>query len=253
MSSRQYEPLHPLDRPARPATSRLSVREWAELCEAYGHRCAYCGRTPDVLVIEHNMPQQRGGTDTVENILPACKTCNNEKCDLSPLEWICVKAGLLRRDAKKRGVRMPGPTAVEWRRGWYYPFRPVVRVEGLNEILDCGHVRPPRPAKHTESGFDTGDSEKRRCVECGTPARWMPDGTCSCITDTTEEAVEAANRLTGAMVNGEEPAAEDIETLRNWSADKLWYRANSELLGPHHNIECAYWLAAYPKDDAGAA
>lgn len=97
----------PLDRPARSSTSDLSVRDWTALCEAFDYRCAYCGERPKVLVIEHMVPEMRGGEDTLENIVPACRKCNNEKGQLTPLEWIGCRIGLLRRTGPMHRVMVP--------------------------------------------------------------------------------------------------------------------------------------------------
>ena len=33
------------------------------------------------------MPKSRGGSDTIENIVPACKPCNTVKDSRTPEEW----------------------------------------------------------------------------------------------------------------------------------------------------------------------
>ena len=51
--------------------------------------CHYCrgqvGRTH--LTMDHVVPLSRGGKSTKGNIVPACKTCNNKKKYLLPIEW----------------------------------------------------------------------------------------------------------------------------------------------------------------------
>ncbi|MGP3950184.1 HNH endonuclease [Streptomyces sp. 7N604] len=46
-------------------------------------RCAQCGRTPldhqIVLVVDHKIPRDWGGTDNVENLQPLCEECNSGK------------------------------------------------------------------------------------------------------------------------------------------------------------------------------
>ncbi len=44
-----------------------------------GHRCQYCGGTAEN--IDHVVPRSRGGTHTWENVVAACRTCNNRKQD----------------------------------------------------------------------------------------------------------------------------------------------------------------------------
>lgn len=54
--------------------------EWRALCEKYDNRCLCCGKqvrlTPD-----HVRPLSKGGTNTIENLQPLCKSCNCSKRD----------------------------------------------------------------------------------------------------------------------------------------------------------------------------
>ena len=58
----------------------------AALVAAYGDRCAYCGG-PGPLTIDHVRPRSRGGTNAWENLLPACRPCNQAKGNRTPEEW----------------------------------------------------------------------------------------------------------------------------------------------------------------------
>ena len=51
--------------------------------------CYYCGRTtsPRELTMDHIVPIARGGKSIKGNVVPACKTCNNAKKQLLPMEW----------------------------------------------------------------------------------------------------------------------------------------------------------------------
>jgi len=51
--------------------------------------CYYCGAQtpPKALTMDHVVPIARGGKSTKGNIVPACKTCNNRKKQLLPMEW----------------------------------------------------------------------------------------------------------------------------------------------------------------------
>lgn len=106
----------PDDRPASHHTRALTKREWREMKARWGHRCAYCGRPdgegPARLCIEHTMPRSRGGEDEVENIVPACRGCNNSKGDLTLLEWVFVKNCALMRSgvgANHKTLKVPPP------------------------------------------------------------------------------------------------------------------------------------------------
>lgn len=53
---------------------------------ALGNVCVYC-RKPGRLTIDHDIPLARGGTDNIENILPACKSCNSKKNTRTSVEF----------------------------------------------------------------------------------------------------------------------------------------------------------------------
>ena len=44
-----------------------------------GHRCQYCGGVAEN--IDHVVPRSKGGTHTWENVVAACRPCNNRKQD----------------------------------------------------------------------------------------------------------------------------------------------------------------------------
>ncbi len=51
--------------------------------------CEYCGQAAPSkeLTMDHIVPLARGGKSTKGNVAPACKTCNNAKKHLLPMEW----------------------------------------------------------------------------------------------------------------------------------------------------------------------
>lgn len=59
----------------------LSSRVRAEVLAP--KRCAQCGRTPldhgVVLVVDHKVPRDWGGTDDIDNLQPLCEECNSGK------------------------------------------------------------------------------------------------------------------------------------------------------------------------------
>lgn len=64
-----------------PAATRAKV--YAE----HGTACAYCG-DPDGTTIDHVIPRSKGGTDDLENLRPACRTCNTSKGTKDVDEWL---------------------------------------------------------------------------------------------------------------------------------------------------------------------
>lgn len=61
--------------------------EWLAKLALYKYHCAYCGRKMKRLTKDHLMPLSKGGTDFIDNIIPACPFCNASKHDRSLLEW----------------------------------------------------------------------------------------------------------------------------------------------------------------------
>lgn len=49
--------------------------------------CAYCGSGHDITK-DHVIPRSRGGANTPENIVWACRNCNSAKGDRTPEEWL---------------------------------------------------------------------------------------------------------------------------------------------------------------------
>jgi len=52
-------------------------------------RCHYCDAevAPAELTLDHVVPVSRGGRTTKGNCVAACKLCNNQKQQLTPVEW----------------------------------------------------------------------------------------------------------------------------------------------------------------------
>lgn len=60
--------------------------EWQELCDKYGQKCAYCGVGP-IEHKDHVIPISKGGSDSIENIVPSCSACNLSKGAKTLEEW----------------------------------------------------------------------------------------------------------------------------------------------------------------------
>jgi 5-methylcytosine-specific restriction endonuclease McrA len=73
------------------------------------HRCAYCGGESGdpVLEVEHVIPRSRGGTDRVSNLAIACRTCNEEKDDWMPGEWLAMLQRSKRKLDRVRASNLP--------------------------------------------------------------------------------------------------------------------------------------------------
>lgn len=60
------------------ATGKLTAQEWRDILAHYNYKCAYCGHDGR-LEIDHIIPITKHGTNTIENIAPACRKCNASK------------------------------------------------------------------------------------------------------------------------------------------------------------------------------
>jgi 5-methylcytosine-specific restriction endonuclease McrA len=68
---------HRPGRERRPSYAQIKLRD--------GRRCAYCGGPGDT--VDHVIPRSRpGGGDTWDNLVCACRPCNNRKADRTPVE-----------------------------------------------------------------------------------------------------------------------------------------------------------------------
>jgi 5-methylcytosine-specific restriction endonuclease McrA len=79
----------------------LSSEQWVAMQAAWGG-CAYCGDSTNPLQRDCVLAISRGGRYTLENVVPACRSCNASKCNEEVTTWLRRKrlderAFLLRR------------------------------------------------------------------------------------------------------------------------------------------------------------
>jgi len=79
----------------------FTAAEWTALVEAHEGRCAYDGAPPP-LHADHRLPLERGGTNEIANILPACVRCNLRKHLMNEEEFRARLAA--ERDADQRAA-----------------------------------------------------------------------------------------------------------------------------------------------------
>ncbi len=65
----------------------LSGAEWIALKAAWGG-CAYCGVTDKPLQRDCVLAISRGGRYTLDNVAPACGSCNASKCNDEVTGWL---------------------------------------------------------------------------------------------------------------------------------------------------------------------
>lgn len=64
-----------------------TLDELIEKFSRLGNVCYYCGKAGK-LSVDHDVPLVRGGTDDIDNILPACRSCNSKKSALTADEYL---------------------------------------------------------------------------------------------------------------------------------------------------------------------
>ena len=65
----------------------LTPAQWAAIQAAW-NGCAYCGATDGALQRDCVMAISRGGRYTVDNVVPACASCNTSKCNEEVTTWL---------------------------------------------------------------------------------------------------------------------------------------------------------------------
>lgn len=73
------------------------VTDWRRLVNRFGGLCAYC-RHSKATTADHVIPLNRGGSNYIGNILPACVSCNSSKQDKLLIEWRVKRDGLQRKN-----------------------------------------------------------------------------------------------------------------------------------------------------------
>jgi 5-methylcytosine-specific restriction endonuclease McrA len=68
------------------ADNDLTTPEWELLVELWG-ACAYCG-AGGPFQKDCVLPISRGGRYTIENVVPACPSCNASKCNSEVTGWL---------------------------------------------------------------------------------------------------------------------------------------------------------------------
>jgi len=110
------------------ADNDLTATEWAAIRTAWGC-CAYCGDTVAPLQKDCVLPLSRGGRYTIENVVPACRSCNASKSNDEVTGWL-------------RRKRLDEPAFL---RRWV-EIRAALRAQlSESEGLDASAPYPPDP------------------------------------------------------------------------------------------------------------
>ena len=114
---------------------RLPVKEARlsreSIFERDAHTCQYCGKTftSSELTIDHVIPRERGGRNTWENLVTACKTCNSRKANRLPHE-----AGMALQHKPRRPPRMPFTATAIYEHGMSDQWRAFLPASGKTDI-----------------------------------------------------------------------------------------------------------------------
>lgn len=84
--ARAYVRVSGIKRRAVATDAHFTVEEWLALLEEYSSQCGYCGAIGS-LEADHRTPLCRGGSNTIDNIIPACRHCNRRKHQKTEAEF----------------------------------------------------------------------------------------------------------------------------------------------------------------------
>ena len=73
--------------------------EWRALVEFWSGTCSYCGMSSHQLEPDHRVPLVRGGSNDIENIIPACRSCNAGKNTRTEQEYRTLRVARLQEAA----------------------------------------------------------------------------------------------------------------------------------------------------------
>src|SRR5262249_27689777 len=88
------------------------------------YRCQYCGRrgTAFDLTLDHILPKSRGGRTVADNLVTACRACNNRKGDRTPEEArmpLLTNPAALFYGLERVALRHAANSRPEWRKYLY--------------------------------------------------------------------------------------------------------------------------------------
>ena len=128
-----------------PRAERLTEAQWRLILAFYNNRCAYCGVEGVPLQKEHRQPLCQGGLHTATNIVPACRSCNAHKYDLSE---------------DKFRAYLSWPADLELSCGHVVPKRRPTHVLPFSWCLTCGEETSSSVREFLTRAFANGDGHR---------------------------------------------------------------------------------------------
>jgi len=85
-------------------TREFSFAQWLLKLNAFDYSCGYCGDPlqPDQITEDHIRPLSKGGADTTDNTVPACRHCN---CTKARNEWQPLTPSQVKQLRRVRGEK----------------------------------------------------------------------------------------------------------------------------------------------------
>lgn len=60
-------------------SGKITSEEWLDLCQRYENKCLSCKKEGIKLTVDHVVPISKGGSNTIDNVQPLCRSCNSKK------------------------------------------------------------------------------------------------------------------------------------------------------------------------------
>ena len=115
--------------------SDLTEAQWRRILDAWA-ACAYCGGDGAALQRDCVLPISRGGRYTIDNVVPACRSCNASKSNDEVTSWM-------------RRRRLDEPAfLLRWRQ---IVLTLAAEDAAAAAVLDAAAVLPAEPAEPAES------------------------------------------------------------------------------------------------------
>lgn len=75
------------------STAEVTPKDIQKLINRHDGCCVYCGIKPtnEPMQIDHVVPISKGGSNTIGNLLPACRSCNSSKRDKFLFQWLTIR------------------------------------------------------------------------------------------------------------------------------------------------------------------
>lgn len=104
---------------------KLTKAERREVYDKMNGHCTYCGSelTMENMTADHIVPLANGGGDTIDNMMPACRSCNHYKSTMTLERFrdaverfpsVLARDSVTYRNAVRFGVVKPNPHKVKF-------------------------------------------------------------------------------------------------------------------------------------------